>query len=234
MQYLFLSLLVGYLLGSVSTALAVSKLMFREDIREKGSGNAGLTNTLRVYGKKAALFVLLGDVLKAVIAALIAMAIGNMISAPGFGGTVLGGQQYMDWHLMIRSHGTDPLVLAACLGAVIGHNWPLYFGFKGGKGVLVSATALFFVDWKMALACLAVFAIVVAISKYVSLGSMCGAVACLIYVGIAIACGWPGGTWWHFGYAAILVVMIILGHTANIRRLASGTEKKLSFHKSGE
>ena len=233
MQYLFLSIAVGYLLGSVNTAVAVSKLMFHEDIREKGSGNAGLTNALRVYGKKAALFVLIGDVLKAVIAALIGMAIGNALVASGFGGWILGGQSYTDWHLMIRSHGTDPMVLAACLGAIIGHNWPLYFHFRGGKGVLVSATTLFFIDWKMALLCIAVFAAIVAATRYVSLGSMCAAVTYVIYTGVCMACGWPGGTWWHFGYALVLASMLILGHVSNIKRLAGGTEKKLSFHKNG-
>src|SRR5262245_5310719 len=117
------ALAAGYLLGSLNTAVIVGKL-YGKDIRALGSKNAGLTNTLRVLGKSAAALVLAGDVLKGVIACLIGLRIGVYSEA-----------------------GDCVSLLAAGAGAVIGHNWPVYFGFKGGKGALTGLAVLFMIDW---------------------------------------------------------------------------------------
>ena len=158
---IIVALAAGYLLGSLNTAVIVGKI-YGKDITGHGSKSGGLTNTLRVLGKRAAGFVLVGDVLKGVAACLIGLGLGVDVHSGG---------------------ATDSLsLLAAGAGAVIGHNWPLYFGFKGGKGVLTAVTVLFMVDWVMALMCLGVFAVIVAFTRYVSLANIC---ATLLFVVIS-------------------------------------------------
>src|SRR5690606_25571535 len=122
------SMIAGYLLGSLNTGVIVGKI-YGKDIRSHGSRSAGLTNTLRVLGKKAALMVLAGDILKGVAACLLGSAIGAYFHQ-GDGANYTG-------------------ILAAGAGAVMGHNWPLYFGFKGGKGALTAAAVMFMADWTM-------------------------------------------------------------------------------------
>lgn len=135
-------LVVGYLLG-INSALVVSKSLIGYDIRTKGSGNAGLTNSLRVMGAKPTLLVLIGDIAKGVISCLIG---GHLMGSLG--------------------------VLIAGSAAIAGHMFPLYFGFKGGKGILVGATMIAVFDWRVFCIAIAVFVVLVAISKWVSLGSI--------------------------------------------------------------
>jgi len=136
-----------------SALLVIVGKIYGKDIRSHGSKSAGLTNTLRVLGKSAAVFVLAGDILKGIIACFI--------------GLFLGVYFYSGEAKDCAS------LLAAGAGAVIGHNWPVYFGFKGGKGVLTAVSVLFMFDWVMALLCLGFFVIIVAFTRYVSLGSIC-------------------------------------------------------------
>src|SRR6201996_541499 len=148
----FAALGLGYLVGSLNTSVIVGKI-YGTDIRSHGSKSAGLTNTLRVLGKTAAVFVLVGDVLKGIVACLIGLYLG--VYAPS-------------------GEDSDCIsLLAAGAGAVIGHNWPIYFGFKGGKGALTGAAVLFMFDWVMALICLGLFVMIVALTRYVSLGTIC-------------------------------------------------------------
>jgi len=183
----------AYLLGSVNTSILVGKV-YGKDIREYGSGNAGLTNTVRVLGKKAAVFVLLGDILKGVAACLIASL---LIVKEGFPAYTVGG-----------------------LFAVAGHNWPVYFRFKGGKGALTAVSAAFMIDPGSAALLLAVFLSVLLLSRYVSLATIVTGISypavsyiftCNIYILI---------------YSALISLIVIYRHRSNISRLIHGNETR--------
>lgn len=199
--------LVAYLIGSISTAIIVGRFMAGDDIRSHGSGNAGATNALRTYGKKAAVFVVLGDCLKAVAAILVGMIEAKVIGA--------------------NAQTIQLAVYIAGVGAVLGHNFPLYFKFRGGKGILVSTVAILFADWKIGLAVIVFSILIMAITRYVSLGSVLGSVALVIL-----------GFIFHFGdtpyliFAVILAVSAIFMHRGNIKRLINGTENKLGSKKN--
>lgn len=190
---------VGYLLGSVNTSLVVGKF-YGIDVRKHGSGNAGTTNTLRVLGKTAAIMVLAGDILKAIIACIA----GRIIT------------------------GGDAGVMAAGMGAILGHNWPVYFGFKGGKGVLTSAAVVFMMDWKAGLIVLGVFAVLVAVTRYVSLGSI---IAAFLFPVVSL---FLGRDLLFIVFAAAIALLIIARHRANIIRLVKGTESKLGEKSKGQ
>ena len=198
------ALVVGYLLGSLNTSVIVG-MVYGKDIRNFGSKSAGLTNTLRVLGKTAALFVLVGDVLKGIVACLVGLWLGVYVHS---------GQ------------AVDCLtLLAAGAGAVLGHNWPVYFGFKGGKGALTAAAVMFMFNWLMALISLVVFVIVIALSRYVSLGTISAAV---FFVAISFV-PFFGNTLYFNVFATFMALVIIFKHKANIERLLSGTENKLKL-----
>ena len=188
--------LAGYLLGSLNSSLIVGKF-YGVDVRQHGSGNAGTTNTLRTLGKKAALFVLLGDILKGILA----YTAGYYICGGHFGG-MLGGT-----------------------AAILGHVWPVFFGFKGGKGVLTSLAVLIMIDWPIALSLLGVFIIILLLTRYVSLGSI---IAAFLFPTAAIIVGRSTET---IIFSTIIAVLIIMKHHSNIKRLFEGTESKFSFKK---
>src|ERR1700753_559217 len=148
---ILIALAAGYLLGSFSTAIIVGKL-YGKDITSLGSKSAGLTNTLRVLGRFAALLGLAGDILKGVIACLVGL--------------------WLAYYAHAGEASDCVSLLPAGAGAIIGHNWPLYFAFKGGKGALTGAAVLFMFDWVMALICVGVFVLIVAATRYVSLGTI--------------------------------------------------------------
>jgi glycerol-3-phosphate acyltransferase PlsY len=201
---IFAALALGYLLGSLNTAVIVGKI-YGKDIRSRGSKSAGLTNTLRVLGKSAAAFVLAGDILKGVIACFIGLRLGVYVHS---------GQ------------AVDCVsLLAAGAGAVMGHNWPVYFGFKGGKGALTAAAVLFMFDWVMALICLGSFVTIVALTRYVSLGTVCAA---MFFVAISFIPVFGHSFYFHV-FACLMAFIIIFKHKENIQRLLSGTENKLAF-----
>ena len=201
---LFAALALGYLLGSLNTAVIVGKI-YGKDIRSHGSKSAGLTNALRVLGKSAAAFVLAGDILKGVIACYIGLFLGVYVYSGEANDCVS--------------------LLAAGAGAVIGHNWPVYFGFKGGKGILTAVSVLFMVDWVMALLCLGFFVILVALTRYVSLGNICATLLFLALSFIPVL----GHTLYFHIFAGLMAFMVIFRHRENIQRLLSGTENKLKF-----
>lgn len=184
----------AYLLGSLSFAIIVCKMTLHKDIRDYGSGNAGLTNAYRTMGASKTLLVLLGDIAKGAAA----VAIGALLGGP------LGK-------------------LIAGVFVILGHMFPVYFGFRGGKGVLVGAVMLALFDWRIFLAALALFLIAVVFTRWISLGSVLGAASFPItmfifyrdpvMVGIA------------FGMAVAVIIM----HRANIGRMLRGEENKFSF-----
>jgi glycerol-3-phosphate acyltransferase PlsY len=205
---LLISAIIGYLLGSINTSVVVS-YFHGTDIRKHGSGNAGTTNTLRTLGKTAAIIVLIGDALKGIIACIAGYFIaGSFVQTIG----IFSGENLYEKVI--------PGVLAAGLAAVIGHNWPLYFGFRGGKGVLTSAAVLIFTDWKIGLSALIVFIIIVAITKYVSLGSILGAIVFLVISIILYKDSY------FTIFAIIISLLIIVRHHSNVKRLLNGTESK--------
>jgi len=201
---LFAAFALGYLLGSLNTAVIVGKI-HGKDIRSHGSKSAGLTNALRVLGKSAAVFVLAGDIAKGIIACVI----GVFLGVYGYSGEAKDCVS----------------LLAAGAGAVIGHNWPIYFGFKGGKGILTAVSVLCMIDWVMALVCLGVFVIIVALTRYVSLGNICATLLFLALSWIPIF----GHTFYFSIFACLIACMVILRHKENIQRLLSGTENRLTF-----
>ena len=198
------ALALGYLLGSLNTAVIVGKI-YGKDIRTQGSGNAGLANTLRVLGKPAAMLVLAGDILKGIIACLIGLRLGVYVQSGAASDCIS--------------------LLAAGAGAVIGHNWPVYFGFKGGKGALTAVAVLFMFDWVMALICLGLFVTIVALTRYVSLGTIC---ATLFFVAISFIPVFDH-TFYFQVFACVMALIIIFKHRENIQRLLARTESKLSF-----
>ncbi len=205
----------GYLLGSFNAGVIVSRKLYKGDVREHGSGNAGTTNMLRTYGKKAAFITLVFDFLKGILACLLPYLIVFLA--------------------MGEEHDGVLCVAAGALGAVIGHNWPVYFGFKGGKGVLVSFAVMLFIAPIPAVAALCAFIIIVAITRYVSLGS------CIAALVLPIVMYFTGGFLPEtkgpttiFAVTIIICLMLIIRHHANIGRLIKGTESKLSFGGSGK
>ncbi|KZK75609.1 Glycerol-3-phosphate acyltransferase [Pseudovibrio sp. Ad46] len=205
---LFAALGAGYLLGSISTAVLAGK-MYGKDIREYGSKSAGLTNALRVLGKPAALLVLVGDILKGVAACLVGLYLGV----------------YAGSGVAIDSMS----MLLAGAGAIVGHNWPVFFGFRGGKGVLTAAAVLFMLDPIIALSCLSSFVVIVAATRFVSLGSICAALLFVVLSFIPVF----GHTLYFQAFAMVMAFIVVAKHRANIGRLLSGTENKLRF-KSGK
>ncbi len=195
---------ISYLIGSINTSILVSAFMGK-DVRKEGSGNAGATNTLRVFGKGAAVVVLLGDALKAVIAILITRFL-------------------VDFFRMVG----DPMlpICVSGLCTILGHNFPIYFGFKGGKGITTSAAVIFMINWQIGLIVLIVSISIMAISKYVSLGSCCGA---LIFPALTILMGEGGAPFVALSF--VMAALALYMHRGNIKRLINGTESKFSLKK---
>ncbi|AXB65519.1 acyl-phosphate glycerol 3-phosphate acyltransferase [Clostridioides difficile] len=192
---------VAYLLGNISTSYIVAKRIAGVDIRTQGSGNAGSTNVLRTLGKRAGAMTFLGDVLKGVMAVLISESAARLVGID----TLLAG--YL-----------------AVICVVAGHNWPAVLGFRGGKGVATSLGAMLAVNPVITLMCLAVFILVVAITKYVSLGSVVG-IGCspIFMIMVKNKAG--------LIVALFLTASVIYNHRANIKRLLNGTERKIGQKK---
>lgn len=203
--------IVGYLLGSVNSAVVVSRLFYGDDVRRHGSGNAGLTNTLRTYGKSAAGMVLAGDMLKTALAIL---AGGMLMGLQYIGGFSLGVGGYM-----------------AALGCVLGHVFPIYYKFKGGKGVLCAATAVLILSPVVFAILLLIFVILVAFTKYVSLGSIVVALTYPLFYNVTFT-AWFGGSTapaYVVLFTMFVAIFVTWLHRSNIKRLWNGEESKLSF-----
>ena len=219
MDNLFLTILcyaaaviIPYLLSGINTAIIVTKIKSGQDIRTLGSGNAGLTNTLRTQGKLAAIFVLLGDILKGVLSAVLVSLIFKL---------ALGIDTYS------HTDGYTWINYFAGIFAVLGHIFPIYYGFKGGKGILVTFAAMLAINWIPALILLGVFGIIVAITRYVSLGSIIAAICYPVAVYIFSVLQQDRSAVINLILSGLIGAMLIFMHRSNIKRLLSHSEKKL-------
>ena len=198
---------LAYLLGSIPMGWILAKLLFKTDIRAKGSGNIGATNALRQFGTKVGVLVLILDMIKGIVAVLLAKSL----------------------------LGLDNVMVPICgLIAILGHIYPVWLGFKGGKGVATAAgVGLALAPLSIPLA-LAVFILVVYKTRYVSLGSIIAAIVwglSLIY----FAYHSEMANWGIMAAVVVVVVAVIIGkHKQNIQRLRNGTENKISFTKKGQ
>lgn len=201
--------LSSYFIGSVSSAVIISKLMSGKDIREEGSGNAGATNMLRVHGKGAGALTLVCDILKGVIAILLSMLFDMWLKSTAPDSIFIGNLAYI-----------------AGFFAVIGHDFPIFFKFRGGKGVATSLGVVLMLNWKIGLIVLALALIIMIVSRYVSLGSITAAVSYpILVIGFMV-----GSEKWNVFYilsAVLMALVLILKHHANISRLLKGEENKL-------
>lgn len=204
------SVIISYLLGSCNSSIITVRLLKHEDIREHGSKNAGLTNTLRCYGKIPALITLIGDLAKGIVAVLLSILAFKLIVGEG-------------------NFDNQTVGYIAGISAILGHIFPIYYGFKGGKGVLVACSILIVIDPLTFAIIIPFFAIVLILSKYVSVASISAAIfyplltfllhffvenvdlnLCLV----------------HTALVAVTSVLLIYMHRTNIQRLKNGTENK--------
>ncbi len=206
-------IVVPYLLGGINTSIIITKIKTGKDIRSMGSGNAGLTNTLRTQGKSTAIIVLLGDVAKAVLA----------IWAVRLSFLYIGGIDTTNIALQMNWVG-----YVATFMVIVGHVFPVYYGFKGGKGVLAAISAIFTLDWRSAVILLSVFLILIAITRYVSLGS-CIASSLFTVTALIWCCFVDNDPSWIINvvFATLSAGLIVFMHRGNIHRLLTHTEKKL-------
>ncbi len=203
---------IGYLLGSINSAIILSRAIYKEDIRTKGSKNAGMTNMLRNYGLGAAGLTLLGDLMKTVIAVCVA-------------GVVFGFQY-------VAGISVSNMCYIAGLMAVMGHIFPVYYGFKGGKGVLATASMALVLTPLPFLILLLIFVAIVAVSRYVSLGSVIGAVLYPIILHGFFAVLFESSMPVFAALSTITIaILVVWCHRGNLQRIGNKTESKLSFGK---
>ena len=207
---------IAYLLGSINSGIIISKLISGKDIRQSGSGNAGATNMLRTHGKKAGILTLLCDMLKGVIAVLVALLIGFIVK------NNINPPDYLDT--------MESMITPTLFGKSI-------TDFKGGKGIATSGAVVLMLNWKIGLVILVLALIIMAVTRYVSLGSVLSAAAYPV-----ISCGYLLGTGEFVGntsvavaqmiFSVVLAFICIYKHKANIKRLLAGEESKLGQKKS--
>jgi glycerol-3-phosphate acyltransferase PlsY len=198
---LFITAAVSYFLGAINGAIIMSKYVYKKDIREYGSGNAGLTNAYRVFGKKRVALVLFIDIAKAAISVFIGWLLLGIFDYPMIG------------------------KLFAGFFVILGHVFPIYYRFKGGKGVLCCGILVLMLDWKIGLICWAVFILVAALTRYVSLGSILGAGVFPLSIGIF------GGWYLEVLLALLCASLLIIKHYDNIIRLIQRRETRFNFKK---
>ena len=202
---------IAYLIGSINFSIIISKKMAGFDVREKGSGNAGTTNMLRSVGKGAAAITLICDISKGVVSIAIAIIMGNFI----------------------KDLNKELLLQIAGIAVVVGHTFPIFFGFKGGKGVATSLGVLLMSNWKIGLICLVFAIVLMALTRMVSLGSCAAAVLFPVLTLFmnenytVLTEGKSGRV--YFIYSVILAILVLYNHRANIKRILNGTENKLCF-----
>ena len=203
--------IIAYLIGSINFSVLISKKMAGFDVREKGSGNAGTTNMLRSVGKKAAVITLVCDILKGVVSIVIAIIVGNIA-------------KNLDRELLLQIAG---------IAVVLGHTFPVFFGFKGGKGVATSLGVLLMSNWQIGLICLVFAVVLMALTRMVSLGSCAAAIlfpVLTLFINqhyTVLTDGKSGRV--YFIYSVILAIIVLYNHRSNIKRILNGTENKLSF-----
>lgn len=198
--------IISYLIGSVTFSVLISKKMAGFDVRDKGSGNAGSTNMLRTVGKKAAALTLVCDILKGVVAIGVAYLLG----------------------VLFKDLDQALLVQIAAIMVVIGHTFPIFFGFKGGKGVATSLGVVLLINWQIGLICLVFALVLMALTRMVSLGSVTAAILFPVLT-IFIRQNYIVPQSNYFIFSVILACLVCFNHRSNIKRILSGTENKLSF-----
>lgn len=200
MIYTVILAVAAYLIGSINFSILISRIVSGKDIRESGSGNAGATNMLRTMGKKYAVITLAADILKGIAAVLLARLLPFDFE---------DGTEYI-----------------AGVSAVLGHNFPIFFGFRGGKGVATSLGVVMMTDWKIGLIVLAAALAVMAVSRFVSLGSIFAAV---LFAVLQLVKMYTNGTAEPARIVCVLIlaVLLVVRHHANVKRLLNGTENKL-------
>ena len=203
--------LIAYAIGSVNFSVIISKKMAGFDVREKGSGNAGSTNVLRTVGKKAAAITLVCDILKGVVAILVALVIG----------------------LFAKESSKAILVEVAALAVVLGHTFPILFEFRGGKGVATSLGIILLINWKIGLICLVFALTLMALTRMVSLGSISASVLFAVLT-MFITDSYVAGIEHDFSFVVfgvLLAAFVIFNHRSNLKRILNGTENKLGSKK---
>lgn len=193
----------AYLIGGINGAIMLSKLLYKQDIRELGSGNPGFTNFKRVYGLNAAAWVVMVfDIIKAMIPVSIAMIVfGNVWGCGQFGAAFTG------------------------LFVMIGHCWPVWYGFKGGKAFMSGFGTIWFVDWRMALIAMGIFLALLFTVKIMSVSSCIASAVCPITLAILGA-----ESWYVVVISALSALLVIARHKENFKKLLAGTESKFSLH----
>ncbi len=205
--------IIAYLIGSINFSIIISKRMAGFDVREKGSGNAGTTNMLRAVGKKAAAITLICDILKGVVSIIIAIVIGNIA----------------------KDLNRELLLQIAGIAVVLGHTFPIFFQFKGGKGVATSLGVLLMSNWQIGLICLVFAVVLIILTRIVSLGSCAAAVlfpVLTLFINdhyTILTDGKDGRI--YLIYSIILAIIVLYNHRSNIKRILDGTENKLSLSK---
>lgn len=205
--------IIAYLIGSINFSVILSKKMAGFDVREKGSGNAGSTNMLRSVGKKAAAITLICDILKGVVSIGIAILLGNVI-------------ENMNRELLLQIAG---------IAVVTGHTFPIFFGFKGGKGVATSLGVILMSNWQIGLICLVFALVLMVLTKMVSLGSCAAAVlfpVLTLFINTnytVLSEGISGKV--YLIYSILLAVIVLFNHRSNIKRILNGTENKVGSKK---
>ena len=202
--------IIAYLIGSVNFSILISKKFAGFDVREKGSGNAGSTNMLRTAGKKWALLTLVCDILKGVVAIGVAIFIGSISSE--MSGAVL--------------------VQVAALLVVIGHTFPIFFGFKGGKGVATSLGVILVLNYQIGLICLVFALIIMIVTRMVSLGSILAAILFPVLTLFIRDNYIVEGNYFIFGI--LLALFVMYNHRENLKRILAGSENKINLKKSDE
>ncbi len=211
-----LTLLAGYLLGSIPSGYLAGRWLMGIDIRHEGSGSTGATNVLRVVGKGPALVVFVLDVGKGALAVLLAKAVLEPLGLP----------------LSAQAVAIDSWVVAAGLAALAGHIWPVWLGWKGGKAVATGLGMLLGLAWPVGLACFGVFLAVLSVSRIVSLSSVVAAISLpLLMLGWFPSQGF-GIRWPYLALALITTVLVVWRHRSNLQRLMAGTEPKLGQKKA--
>lgn len=211
-EYIIMAI-IAYCIGSLNISIFISKKMGGFDLREKGSNSTGATNVLRTVGKKAAAITLLFDIFKGIIAIAISMIIGNIM----------------------KETNQELLLQIAGIAVVLGHTFPIFFGFKGGKGVATSIGILLMSNWKIGLICLVFALVLIILTRMVSVGSCAASIlfpVLTLFINdnyTILTEGKRGST--YLIYSIILAVIVLYNHRSNIKRLLNGTENKLSLKK---
>ena len=200
--------IIAYVIGSVNVSVILSRKMAGFDIREKGSGNAGTTNMLRSVGKKAAAITLVCDILKGVVSILIAVLLGAIVKE-------------VDKALIVQIAG---------IAVIVGHTFPIFFEFRGGKGIATALGVLLVTNWQIGLICFVFAIILMFLTKMVSAGSVAAAVlfpVLTLFIGKEYFI--VEGS--YFIYSVIIAMIVIFNHRENMKRILEGNENKISFKK---